>query len=270
MSTTPPRATEFLEFAWRTAQAAGAVILPHFRVALDVADKGGAKGYDPVTVADQSAESVISAAIARTYEDHGIRGEEHGWQKAAQLHVGDRSIDGTRSIPGADALGDADRLNDGERPVAGVAHPLRRRSRSGDCRRRRSGGAAAGGRCARRCRSVDDAVVACTDPKMFETAAERAAFDQVADRAPHPLGRRLLCVLPAGDGTDRRRDRGGAQAYDVNAHLSSRRRAASWRPGRENVATKGAASSPVVIGTFIPISFACWLNLRADARTPVV
>ena len=73
----------FLEFAVRTAEAAGAAILPHFRVALDVADKGGAAGYDPVTVADHAAESVIRGAIARAYPDHGIRGEEHGWQKGA-------------------------------------------------------------------------------------------------------------------------------------------------------------------------------------------
>ena len=35
----------------------------------------------------------------------------------------------------------------------------------------------------RRCPTVGDAVVACTDPKMFGTSGERAAFDRVADRA---------------------------------------------------------------------------------------
>ncbi len=35
----------------------------------------------------------------------------------------------------------------------------------------------------RRCPTVGDAVVACTDPRMFRTADERAAFDRVADRA---------------------------------------------------------------------------------------
>jgi hypothetical protein len=64
-----------------------------------------------VTIADRAAESVITAAIANAYPDHGIRGEEHGrragasrytWvdrpdRRHAQLH--------TR----ADALGDADR-----------------------------------------------------------------------------------------------------------------------------------------------------------------
>ena len=59
------------------AEAAGRANLPHFRAALDVEDKGGAKGYDPVTVSDHAAEAIISAEIARAYPDHGIRGEEH-------------------------------------------------------------------------------------------------------------------------------------------------------------------------------------------------
>jgi hypothetical protein len=41
---------DYLEFAHRLALAAGEAILPHFRVALDVEDKGGNQGYDPVTV----------------------------------------------------------------------------------------------------------------------------------------------------------------------------------------------------------------------------
>ncbi len=120
----PARAAEFLEFALRTAQAAGAVILPHFRAALDVADKGGARGYDPVTVADHAAETVISAAIASTYADHGIRGEEHGWQKGASSYTWVIDpIDGTRSfILGQMHWATLIALHDGERIVAGVAH----------------------------------------------------------------------------------------------------------------------------------------------------
>jgi 3-hydroxyisobutyrate dehydrogenase-like beta-hydroxyacid dehydrogenase len=45
-----------------------------------VDDKGGARGYDPVTEADRAAEAVIRAAIARRIPDHGIHGEEHGAQ----------------------------------------------------------------------------------------------------------------------------------------------------------------------------------------------
>ena len=54
---------EYLEFAYRTAVAAGASTLPHFRVPIAVDDKG-VGGYDPVTAADREAETVIRAAIA--------------------------------------------------------------------------------------------------------------------------------------------------------------------------------------------------------------
>jgi histidinol phosphatase-like enzyme (inositol monophosphatase family) len=184
----PPRAAEFLEFAHRTAQAAGAVILPHFRAALDVANKGGARGYDPVTVADHAAETVISAAIASTYADHGIRGEEHGWQKGASNYTWVIDpIDGTRSfILGQMHWATLIALNDGERIVAGVAH----QPYVGESFLATAGGEAQWRRgserrtlITRRCASIGDAVVACTDPKMFGTAGERAAFDRVADRA---------------------------------------------------------------------------------------
>ncbi len=90
---------DHLEFAHRMALAAGKVILPHFRVAIDVEDKGGARGYDPVTVADQAAESVIRDEIARTHPTHGIRGEEHGWQRGSSSYTWVIDpIDGTRSF----------------------------------------------------------------------------------------------------------------------------------------------------------------------------
>ena len=43
----PPTNAALLEFALRTAQAAGEAILPHFRAALDVEDKGGCDGLRP-------------------------------------------------------------------------------------------------------------------------------------------------------------------------------------------------------------------------------
>ena len=183
----PPSATEFLEFALATARAAGAAILPHFRAALAVDDKSGGKNYDPVTIADRAAEAVIRAAIAKAYPDHGIRGEEHGRRKGASRYtwVVD-PIDGTRSfILGQMHWATLIALHDGERIVAGVAHqPYVGESfcataggdaewRRGNDRRKLA---------TRRCASTTDAVVACTDPKMFGPAG-RAAFDRVANRA---------------------------------------------------------------------------------------
>jgi len=184
----PAKNADFLDFAQRTAEAAGAAILPHFRVALDVEDKGGVKGYDPVTAADHAAEAVIRAAIARAYPGHGIRGEEHGWQKGASNYTWVIDpIDGTRSfILGQMHWATLIALHDGERIVVGVAHqPFVNESfvsiaggtpewrRGGERRTLKT----------RPCRAIAEATVACTDPKMFETADERAAFDRVADRA---------------------------------------------------------------------------------------
>ena len=184
----PVSTSDFLEFAQRTARSAGAAILPHFRAALDIEDKGGARGYDPVTVADHAAESVIRAAIANAYPDHGIRGEEHGWQKGASNYTWVIDpIDGTRSfILGQLHWATLIALHNGDGIVVGVAHqPF-----VGESFVASAGGAAEWRRGSerrilrtRRCASLDHAVVACTDPKMFKTAAERAAFDRVADRA---------------------------------------------------------------------------------------
>jgi len=183
---TPPAAAEFLDFALATARAAGAAILPHFRAPLAVDDKSGGRSYDPVTIADRAAETVIRAAIAESYPEHGVRGEEHGRRKGASCYtwVVD-PIDGTRSfILGQMHWATLIALHDGQRIVVGVAHqPYVGESfcaadgvaewRRGIDRRRLA---------TRRCASVEDAVVACTDPKMFDPA-QRAAFDRVAGRA---------------------------------------------------------------------------------------
>ena len=77
--------------------------LPHFRVPIAIDDKGGGD-YDPVTAADRDAEAVIRAAIAKAFPDHGIRGEEHGFERRAlALHVGRsiRSTERAASSPGS-------------------------------------------------------------------------------------------------------------------------------------------------------------------------
>lgn len=111
-------------FAHRLADASGAAIMPYFRSALAVEDKGGTKGeaYDPVTLADQEAELAIRALIGEAYPDHGILGEEHGHQKGASPFTWVLDpIDGTRAfITGGPQWGTLIALNDGARPVLGV------------------------------------------------------------------------------------------------------------------------------------------------------
>jgi len=178
----------FLEFAHGMALAAGREILPHFRVALDIEDKGSPAGYDPVTVADRAAETVIRTEIARAYPDHGIRGEEHGWERGASNYTWVIDpIDGTKSfILGQLHWATLIALHDGERVVAGVAHqPYVGESFvatvDGTAQWRRGGERRS--LSVRACARLGDAVLACTHPSMFRTPPERAAFDRVADRA---------------------------------------------------------------------------------------
>ena len=178
----------YLEFAQRLALSAGAAILPHFRVALAIEDKGKAGHYDPVTIADQAAEAAIRADIAQSYPDHGIRGEEHGWEKGASnfTWVID-PIDGTRSfIVGQMHWATLIALNDGTGPAIGVMHQpyvgesfLGARGGSAEWRR----GSERRVLATRRCDSLAAAVLACTHPDMFRLPAELAAFQRVAARA---------------------------------------------------------------------------------------
>jgi myo-inositol-1(or 4)-monophosphatase len=185
---TMPVNAEFLDFAIRMAQNAGAAILPHFRERIDIEDKGDPGYYDPVTIADRDAEAAIRADILERYPDHGIHGEEHGAQSGRSRYTWVIDpIDGTRSfILGQMHWATLIALNDGERPIVGVAH----QPYVGETFTGTAGGIAQwrrGGErrrlAVRRCAQVEDAVLACTDPAMFRTQAERASFDRVASRA---------------------------------------------------------------------------------------
>lgn len=176
--------TNYLEFAYRTAIEAGQAILPHFRRAIDVENKDRVGGYDPVTVADLAAETVIRKAIAAAYPTHGIFGEEHGRIAGAApwTWVID-PIDGTRSFMiGQLSWGMLIALNDGARPVVGVAFQpfvgeafvshargLSQWRRGGE-RRTLS---------ARRCSRIEDAIVVTTDPRHFGPPREAAAYAAV-------------------------------------------------------------------------------------------
>lgn len=178
----------FVDFAYRMALAAGVAILPHFREVIVVEDKGSSAGYDPVTEADKAAEHVIRAAIHEAYPDHGIRGEEHGWERGRSSYTWVIDpIDGTRSfILGQMHWATLIALHDGEKVVAGVAHqPYVSETFLGAAQRPaqwRRGDQMRTLR-TRRCASIGAAALACTDPGMFRTPSDLAAFARVADRA---------------------------------------------------------------------------------------
>jgi len=212
----------FAAFALAAAHAAGEAILPHFRVPIDVADKGGSRGYDPVTEADRAAEQAIRSAIAERFPDHGIEGEEHGRVpgKSPYTWVID-PIDGTRSfILGHLHWATLIALNNGERPIVGVTHqPFVGESfvaANGESTWRR--GAERRTLRTRRCDRIDRAIVATTDPRHFDSARRRAAYAAATDGARLVrYGGDCYCYTQLAMGLVDVVIETGLQAYDIQA-----------------------------------------------------
>jgi myo-inositol-1(or 4)-monophosphatase len=231
-----------LEFACDIAVRAGAAILPHFRAPIHVEDKGGRRGdYDPVTVADRAAETVIRSAIAQRYPDDGIHGEEHGRSAGTSSYTWVIDpIDGTRSfILGQLHWATLIALNDGTRPVMGVVHqPFvgetfaassdgKAEWRRGNERRVLS---------TRPCASIEEGVVATTDPRHFVSAWQRGAYDiATAGARLVRYGGDCYCYTQLAMGLVDIVIETGLQAYDVQALIplveAAGGRMTDWRGG---------------------------------------
>jgi len=197
---------EYVAFACHLGEVAGRVILPHFRAAIDVENKGAGSGFfDPVTIADRAAERAIRDEIARVYPGHGIYGEEHGATRGSDRFTWVIDpIDGTRAfILGLLHWGTLVALNDGERPIVGVMHqPYTGEtflgSRLGaEFRRGRESRALR----VRKCPQIEDAAVSATDPAMFRQGPERDAFRKIASRSRltrYGADCYAYCMLTAG------------------------------------------------------------------------
>ena len=235
------RDAAFAEFALQAARDAGAAILPHFRAPLDVEDKGGARGYDPVTEADRAAEAVIRDAILRRYPDHGIEGEEHGRQPGSSPYTWVIDpIDGTRSfILGHLHWATLIALHDGSRPVVGVTHQpyvgesfvaandLAEWRRDGERRRLHT----------RPCPRVEDAIVATTDPRHFRSNRQSAAYAAVTGGARLVrYGGDCYCYTQVAMGLVDIVIETGLQAYDIQALIPLIENAggaiSNWEGGR--------------------------------------
>ncbi len=167
-------------------RAAGPPALAHFRTRTPVDDKAvRGHAYDPVTEADRAAEAAIRTLIAARHPDHGVYGEEHGYQPGASpLTWVIDPIDGTRAfITGQLHWGVLVALYDGEKPVLGGMHqpytgelftggPAGARLDLGGARTRLS---------TRECASLGEAVLCCTSPDMFD-AGELALFEALGER----------------------------------------------------------------------------------------
>jgi myo-inositol-1(or 4)-monophosphatase len=178
-------AVDFAAFVDELATVAGETILPFFRTALSVGDKGGPGAFDPVTAADRAAETAMRALIRRTFPSHGVVGEEFGPDRPDAEFVWFLDpIDGTKSfIAGMPAWGTLIALTRSGAPVFGLMdQPFTGERFSGDC-----GAAHYRGRSGKRdlrvrpCASLAEAVLFTTSPRLMD-AADRAAFSRVEEQ----------------------------------------------------------------------------------------
>ncbi|HSG89398.1 MAG TPA: inositol monophosphatase family protein [Pseudomonadales bacterium] len=188
----------YRDFAIETLRVAGRHTLEHFRAATPVDDKSTRAGaFDPVTAADRGAERVIREAIRARWPEHAIVGEEGpdegpGDGSAAGADARDADarnenrmgwtidpVDGTRAfICGFVHWGMLLALTRDGRPLLGVVHqPWTGETWVGSAlgaEFRRDGEQRTFA--TRACADLADAVLASTDPYLFE-GAEAECFD---------------------------------------------------------------------------------------------
>jgi myo-inositol-1(or 4)-monophosphatase len=174
-------AIDFSAFVDELATVSGETILPFFRTSLSITDKGAGQ-FDPVTAADQAAETAMRALIRRSFPAHGIVGEEYGPDRADAEYVWVLDpIDGTKSfIAGMPAWGTLIALTRFGEPVFGMmSQPFIGERFSGDGMAAHYKGPA-GDRDlrVRACETLAEAVLFTTSPLLMNDA-DRAAFRKV-------------------------------------------------------------------------------------------
>jgi myo-inositol-1(or 4)-monophosphatase len=175
-------AIDFSAFLEELATVSGETVLPFFRTALSVDNKGGPGGFDPVTAADHAAETAMRTLIRRSFPSHGIIGEEYGEERADAEYVWVLDpIDGTKSfISGMPAWGTLIALLRAGEPVFGMMNqPFIRERFSGDgAKAHYRGPAGARDLRVRACAALAEAVLFTTSPLLM-SARDRDLFGRV-------------------------------------------------------------------------------------------
>ncbi len=179
------------DFILRLNAEAAQVILPLFRADHGLENKASHGAFDPVTAADKGAEAAIRQLISKTFPDHGVIGEEYGEDRtdAEFVWVLD-PVDGTRAfVAGLPVWTTLISLRYQGAPVLGLigqayldeafvgSKALGSRLIRGETSLPLS---------VRACPQLSDAVIATTDPGLFD-AHEAAAWTDV--RAKSRLAR---------------------------------------------------------------------------------
>jgi len=174
-------AIDFSAFVNELASLSGETILPFFRTALSVTDKGNGQ-FDPVTAADHAAENAMRALIRQTFPEHGVIGEEFGSDRADAEYVWVLDpIDGTKSfMAGMPAWGTLIALTRFGEPVFGLMNqPFIGERFSGDGMAASYQGPAGNRELrVRACETLADAVLFTTSPLLMNDA-DREAFGKV-------------------------------------------------------------------------------------------
>ena len=175
-------AIDFQAFLDELATVSGETVLPFFRTALSIDNKGGPGGFDPVTAADHAAETAMRTLIRRSFPSHGIIGEEYGEERADAEYVWVLDpIDGTKSfISGMPAWGTLIALLRAGEPVFGMMNqPFIRERFSGDgAKAHYRGPAGARDLRVRACAELAEAVLFTTSPLLMN-AGDRELFGRV-------------------------------------------------------------------------------------------
>ncbi len=182
------RYDDHLALAHVLADLAGKAVLPYFRRALSIEDKGSDHGFDPVTNADRAAERSIRRHLARVEPEHGIIGEEfEAHAGAGRFNWVIDPIDGTKAfIMGSPLWGTLIGLMDGKNPVLGVMDQpftgeriwssqrgTHWRLRDGRARRVKT----------RSCPQLSDAILTTTSPDLLGAARNQQAFQRLKSQA---------------------------------------------------------------------------------------
>jgi len=205
-------------------QSAAEAILPLFRADHGLVDKGGAKGFDPVTEADKGAERAIRKLISERYPDHGVIGEEYGEDRpdAEFVWVLD-PVDGTRAfISGLPLWCVLIGLRHEGRPVLGsIGQPYLEEIYVGH-----AGGSRLVSRAGERplkvraCPKLTDAIIATTDPEGCFNGAELGAWTQVRAAARLArLGCDAYAYAMVAAGTMDMVIEAGLKAWDIDAAI---------------------------------------------------
>jgi histidinol phosphatase-like enzyme (inositol monophosphatase family) len=195
---------DFSQFVNELATLSGQAILPFFRSGFSMRDKSEGGAFDPVTEADRAGEAAMRQLIRRTFPTHGIIGEEFGEEQTDAEYVWVLDpIDGTKAfVAGLPVWGTLIGLMRNGAPAYGLMHqPFTGERFIGD-----GGGASYRGPqgerklMTRRCRSINEAVISTTSPRLFANG-DLEAYERVEREtriARYGCDCYAYCMLAAG------------------------------------------------------------------------